>query len=139
MWKGCVRGETLPTLTLQPLNYFTLPPSPSLSTPSPPSSPSSFSDSIKAAGGSPISPGMEEGKEEEEGTEEDGDEEEEDGEEEGEGVTEVVPEPYFGSPNTSLNVHLGKEAIFDCIVHDSANQSVSFPVILIIFKLYRLY
>ncbi|XP_071521577.1 uncharacterized protein [Panulirus ornatus] len=120
---GGVRPETLPTLTLQPLNYFTLP-SPPASTPlpsshpltttpsSPPSSVPFTSFTSKSPSGSPATT-LEEG---EEGEEEEGEEPE---------TKQEVREPHFATPNSSLSVHLGSVATLDCTVHDPANQSVS--------------
>ncbi|XP_069176004.1 zwei Ig domain protein zig-8 isoform X1 [Procambarus clarkii] len=102
---GGVEAETLPTLTLQPLNYFTLPPP--ASTPAP-SSPASFTTDLPDAP-SETSTGQEDSQEDTGGEE----------------AKEAVREPYFATPNTSVSVYLGAEVTLDCTLHDTANQSVS--------------
>ncbi|KAK8745025.1 hypothetical protein OTU49_000405, partial [Cherax quadricarinatus] len=104
---GAAEAETLPTLTLQPLTYFTLPPPPAYTSVTFPSGPSTPlpSSSMSLSGSSEASMTQESAQEEE--------------------VSEEVREPYFATLNTSVSVFLGAETTLDCTIHDTANLSVA--------------
>ncbi|KAK4304491.1 hypothetical protein Pmani_023557 [Petrolisthes manimaculis] len=116
---GAVHTDTLPTLTIQPLNYFTLHP-PSSRTPSPSSSLDSTQterrrneEKTRDKDGSTVVDAAEGEVEEDEGDEEDIEE-------------PSIPQPGFSSVNATVSVHQGAEATLDCTVtNPKDNQSVS--------------